>query len=164
MGMIAHFYSVERNSVENVKAEISQSFNGFSEVISDPTKISGHLDIDKSWLNLVEVFKDINNNNPNVNLGEIMFYGAELNKKYHPDGIINFLMPKGVDLIHNYLNNLSISSQHDFIEIYNSTTFTNFGKIDYSDSYDYLYTHFSNLKRFYSKCKQDQSGVIISIG
>ena len=123
-----------------------------------------HLDIDKSWLNLVEVFKDIQTIESTENIGEITFYGKEIDKNFEPDGLINFLNYGDVKSIWKYLDSIDISNEEEFISKFNSTAFTQFGKIDYNDSYDYLYNNFINLKDFYFKCWQEESGVIVSIG
>jgi len=162
--MIAHYYQVSKNEINDAQKRIGLSYDNFCEVISDKKYIIGHLDIDKSWLNLVEVFKDIQAKESTENIGEIAFYGKETAKNYEPDSLINFLNHQDVKLIVNYLNFIKISNKDEFIDQFNSTTFTQFGKIDYSDSYDYLYSHFKNLSSFYSKCQQEESGVIVSIG
>ena len=162
--MIAHYYQIKRNEVEKVLNKIGLNYNEFCEVISNEDIINEHIDIDKSWLNLVEVFKDIRITDSSINIGEIMFYGKEFNKKYEPDGLINFLKHEEVKMINDYLKSLATTNKVEFIEKFNSTVFTQFGKIDYSDSYDYLYKHFLNLCEFNSNCEQEESGVIVSIG
>ena len=162
--MIAHYYQVNKDEINNAQIKIGLSYNDFREVISNGNYTINHLDIDKSWLNLVEVFKDIVTEESIENIGEITFYGKEIIKRFEPDGLINFLNYDDVKSIWKYLKYLDISTKEEFVNKYNSTSFTQFGKIDYSDSYDYLYNNFMNLKDFYSKCEQEESGVIVSIG
>lgn len=162
--MIAHYYQVNKDEINHAQIKIGLSYNDFREVISNGKYTINHLDIDKSWLNLVEVFKDIVTEESMENIGEITFYGKEIIKRFEADGLINFLNYEDVKLIWKYLNFLGISTKEEFTNKYNSTSFTQFGKIDYSDSYDYLYNNFINLKDFYSKCEQEESGVIVSFG
>jgi len=164
MGMIAHYYQVSKDKIKDAQMKIALSYNDFSEVISSEDFVIYHIDIDKSWLNLVEVFKDIQAQESIENVGELAFYGKEIVKNFQPDGLINFLNSQDVHLIQKYLEYIAISNKEEFIGKFNSTAFTQFGKIDYSESYDYMYNHFMDLKNFYLKCEQEESGVIVSIG
>lgn len=164
MGMIAHYYQVNTNEIEDAQIRIGLSYNDFREVISNEKYIIQHLDIDISWLNLVEVFKDIQTIESTVNIGEMAFYGKEIANKFQSDGLINFLDHQDVKLVQKYMESIAISNKEEFIEKFNSTTFTQFGKIDYSESYNYLYGHFMKLKDFYSKCEQEDCVIIVSIG
>lgn len=164
MGMIAHYYQINKEQTDNVLQSVSSSSKGFYEVISNKECIQSHVDIDKSWQNLVEVFKDINVEDIESNMGEITFYGNDLNKFFDPDGILNYSDFVTIKKINKYFRSIPIEDKSDFIKIFNSTPYTRFGEIDYSEYYDYLFFHFGNLKKFYLECEKDESGVIISIG
>ena len=164
MGMIAHYYQVNQEKEESVLNRISASSTEYYNVIANKDLIQTHLDIDKSWQYLAEVFKDIKNDISNLNIGEVTFYGEELNLSYEADGLLNFVYLESIILINKYLESLNITSQEAFIKRFNSTEFTRFGKMDYSDLYEYLFMHFSTLKEFYKKCEKESSGVIVFIG
>ncbi|MEZ5044120.1 MAG: DUF1877 family protein [Saprospiraceae bacterium] len=164
MGMLAHYYQINKEQTDNVLQKICSSSNNFYEVISNREGIQNHLDIDKSWLNLVEVFKDIHVDDLEPNIGEIIFYGNDLNKSYELDGLLNYTDFATVKKINKYLTSIPIENKDDFIKTFNSTQFTRFGEIDYSEYYDYLFLHLGNLKIFYLQCEKEESGVIISIG
>ena len=164
MGMLAHYYQLNKEQTAEILPKICSSSKDFYEVISNRNAIKGSLDIDKSWQNLVEVFKDVKVDEIESNIGEITFYGMELNKSYEPDGLLNYSDYETIKKINQYLQSIAIGNRGDFIKTFNSTQFTRFGEIDYSEYYDYLFLHLKNLTEFYLKCEKEGSGVIVSIG
>lgn len=164
MGMLAHYYQLDKEQTDHVLNKVCSNSNKFYEVISNREGIQNHLDIDKSWQYLVEVFKDINDNNVDLNIGEITFYGKQLNKSYELDGLLNYTDFETVKKINRFLESIAIENRDEFIKTFNSTQYTRFGEIDYSQYYDYLFLHMKNLKDFYSQCEKEESGVIVSIG
>ena len=162
--MLAHYYQIDKEQIGEILPKICRSSNDFYEVVSNRIGINGSLDIDKSWQNLVEVFKDVKIDEIESNIGEITFYGKELSKSYEPDGLLNYSDYETIKKINQYLHSIQIRNREDFIKIFNSTQFTRFGEIDYSEYYDYFFHHLKNLTEFYLKCEKEKSGVIVSIG
>lgn len=164
MGILAHYYQLDKEQTEKILNKICSSRKAFYEVISNREGIQRSLDIDKSWQYLVEVFKDLQIDEKESNIGEITFYGKELNKPYEPDGLLNYSGYETVKKINQYLQLIPIGTKEDFIKTFNSTQYTRFGEIDYSEYYDYLFLHLENLKEFYLKCEKEEFGVVVSIG
>jgi len=164
MGMLAHYYQVNSNLTRKLLDENHLTDQNLYHVIHENKDVQNHLDIDKSWLNLVEVFKDIEDKNSGLNIGEITFYGVEVKKEYELDDLLNYSNLERVKQINRFLKSVDIENKNDFIRVFNSTKFTRYGEIDYSQYYDYLFLHFSNLKKFYIQCEKGKSGVIVSIG
>lgn len=161
--MIASYYQINKDQVEMVLKSISISSKELHKLATNKEGIQTHLDIDKSWKYLVAVFKDLKDNTSEINLGEVTFYGKELDKAYEFDGLLNYSDLELVKSVNQFLNSLEIQNKSDFIRTFNSTLYTRFGEIDYSEYYDYLFMHLSNLKRFYAKCEEEESGVIVLI-
>lgn len=159
MGTQAKYYQIIESEIEKSIKQLKID-EDFYSTINDPRIISNKIDLDKSYTFMSEFIESLSNNRI---LSKLAFYGIQIETQYNYQCEVQYITNSNVCEIAKILNDTQIISKDKFIERFNKSQENAYVITDVS-FFNYYWIHYRSIVEFYSKCKDENSAILVLIG
>ena len=159
MGTQAKYYQLKEGKAEVAVKRLKED-EDFYNTINDTELVIGKIDIDKSFFNLAQLIENLSGNS---GLGDLMFFGEEIESEYEGECPVQFIGYKNVSRLSEMLSNTKIVMKDQLIKFFNESQDAPYEINQYKDLFDYYWIHYNSILKFYNVCNQKKSSILVLI-